>query len=216
MLNKLGFFYRLPVSRKIQYLDFLYRKVLVKVFYRLRLKSCGTGNIVQPPLFWTPECISLGSNVLIWKGCRIEGIERSGEVNFQPEIKLGDNVSLQQNCHITAAGQLSIGKNTTISFNVMINDTDHQYEQYGVNVLMQPLKYEKTFVGENCFIGAGAKIQAGTHLGKHCIVGANAVVRGQFPDYCVIVGVPGRIVKRLDSASGLWKKTNKLGEFIDE
>ena len=216
MLNKINVFFRLSLSRKIQYLDFLYHKVLVNVFYRLRLKSCGKGNIVLPPLFWTPECISLGSNVLVWRGCRIEGIESYGGAKFQPEIKFGDNVSLQQNCHITAAGELSIGRNTAILFNVMITDVDHEYEQKEVNVSMQPLKLANTFVGDNCFIGSGAKIQAGTHLGKHCIVGANAVVRGHFPDYCVIVGVPGRIVKRLDSASGLWKKTNKLGEFIDE
>lgn len=61
-----------------------------------------------------------------------------------------------------------------------------------------------------------AVIQAGTILGKQCIVGANAVVRGHFPPYCVIVGVPARIVKRYDEKSGAWKKTNSKGEFINE
>lgn len=61
-----------------------------------------------------------------------------------------------------------------------------------------------------------AVIQAGTILGKQCIVGSNAVVRGHFPDYCVIVGVPARIVKRYDDKSGVWKKTNNKGEFLDE
>ena len=73
----------------------------------------------------------------------------------------------------------------------------------------------ETKIGENCFIGYGAVIQAGTILGKQCIVGANAVVRGHFPDYCVMVGVPAKIVKRYDEKSGVWKKTDKYGNFIN-
>jgi acetyltransferase-like isoleucine patch superfamily enzyme len=49
-------------------------------------------------------------------------------------------------------------------------------------------------LGENCFIGAGAKLLAGTVLGRQCIVGANAVARGHFDDYSVITGIPGRVV----------------------
>ena len=63
-----------------------------------------------------------------------------------------------------------------------------------------------TRIGENCFIGFGACIQAGTILGKQCIVGANAVVRGSFPDYSVVVGAPARIVKQYDPITKRWEK----------
>ena len=63
-----------------------------------------------------------------------------------------------------------------------------------------------TSIGDNCFIGFGACIQAGTVLGKQCVVGANSVVRGVFPDHCVIVGAPARIVKRYDPATNRWEK----------
>ena len=59
-------------------------------------------------------------------------------------------------------------------------------------------------------------IQAGTILGKQCIVGANAVVRGEFSDYCVIAGIPAKIVKRYDLITKQWKKTDVKGNFIDE
>jgi tetrahydrodipicolinate N-succinyltransferase len=52
-------------------------------------------------------------------------------------------------------------------------------------VLYQPITMRKTSIGPNCFIGAGAKILAGTTLGRKCVVGANAVVRGDFPDFSV-------------------------------
>lgn len=39
----------------------------------------------------------------------------------------------------------------------------------------------------------------GVKLGKHCVVGTNAVVmKGQYPDYCVLVGNPAKIIKKYD------------------
>ena len=52
----------------------------------------------------------------------------------------------------------------------------------------------------------GAAIMAGTVLGKQCVVGANAVVRGTFPDFCVIVGAPARIVKKYNPDTQKWEK----------
>ena len=49
-------------------------------------------------------------------------------------------------------------------------------------------------------------ILPGTKLGKHCVVGANSVVSGEFPDYCVIVGAPARIVKHYDFEIHKWVK----------
>jgi hypothetical protein len=45
-------------------------------------------------------------------------------------------------------------------------------------------------------------------------VGTNAVVRGTFPDYCVLVGAPARIVKRYDAISGIWRRTAPDGSFL--
>lgn len=204
----------MSTSRKFQNFSFLVSRLITNTFFRWRLIRCGEGCIIQSPLFWTPEFISLGSNVFIWRGSRIEGLERYGDTLFHPHIEIGDRVSFQQSCHLIAAGHLSIGADTTISFEVFITDIDHQYEQVEMNVMYQPITVRQTRIGKFCFIGAGAKIQAGTTLGDHCVVGANAVVRGTFPDCCVIAGVPARIIKRRDAKSGVWKKTNQFGEFI--
>ena len=52
----------------------------------------------------------------------------------------------------------------------------------------------------------GVAIQAGTILGKHCIVGTNSVVRGIYPDFCVLVGSPASIVKRYNIKTKKWEK----------
>lgn len=204
----------MPPSRRRQWLAFNRDRLITTTFRKWRLRQCGVGTIVQSPLFWTPEFIELGARVLIWQGSRIEGIHEYLGTAYRPKIRLEDGVSLQQDCHIIAAGTLTIGYETTVSYGVMITDLDHQHEALGVNVLNQPITVRKTTIGSNCFIGAGARILAGTILGDHCVVGTNAVVRGSFPDACVIAGIPARIIKRFDVRCGQWLKTNAEGEFL--
>jgi acetyltransferase-like isoleucine patch superfamily enzyme len=156
--------------------------------------------------------IFIGKKVRIFPGARIEVVDKKSSIVFE------DNISIGQNLHIISGGgeELRIGKSTTFSANVFITNIDHKYDEINKYILAQPLVNLKTQIGENCFIGYGAVIQAGTILGKQCIVGANAVVRGHFPDYCVIVGIPAKIVKRYDEKSAIWRRTNSKGEFIGE
>lgn len=48
------------------------------------------------------------------------------------------------------------------------------------------------------------------------MVGANSVVRGDFPDYSVIVGAPARIVKRYDANQNRWRKSDAQGNFLSK
>lgn len=53
-------------------------------------------------------------------------------------------------------------------------------------------------VGEGTLIGAGATIIPNIKIGKWCIIGAGAVINKEIPDYSLVVGVPGRIIKHLN------------------
>ncbi|HEM5251673.1 TPA: acyltransferase, partial [Streptococcus suis] len=144
--------------------------------------------------------VSIGNRVRIYPGARME-------THNGGEIIIGDNCSIGQNFHIISdENRLIIGKNTTISSNVFITNTEHDYKEIGEHILKQRMLTSETQIGENCFIGFGASIQAGTVLGKQCIVGTNAVVRGTYPDYSVIVGVPAKAIKRYNEETGDWEK----------
>ena len=214
MIKKIVKFIKLPFSRKNQYLTMLFNKLKTSLWYKSRMLACGSNTVINNPLFWTPENISCGNNVYIWPGSRFEAVRKYKDANYSPKLIIGDRTSFQQHCHITFANKLIIGHDVTISFGVSIQDTDHEYSKIDTNILNQDLTVKRTKIGDYCFIGSGAKIQAGTILGKQCIVGTNAVVRGYFPDYCVIVGVPGRIIKRYNIDTNKWEKTDKKGDFI--
>lgn len=210
MVNKFINFLKSPFYNKINKLELFFAKVKTQLFYRIFFYKLDSNSIIKNPmLLVNVDKMSIGKNVFIRDLVRLEAVN-DGILVIQ------DGVSIEQRCHITTAGELVIGYNTTILFDIMITDIDHEYENLNLPVAQQPLRISKTYIGENCFIGSGAKIQAGTILGKHCVVGTNAVVRGSFPDYSVIIGIPARIVKRYDLEKKEWRKTDSKGEFIGE
>lgn len=145
--------------------------------------------------------IYLGNNVRIYPGMRAELVEPSAK------IIISDNVSIGQNFHVVSyKNSLEIGRNCTISANVFISNVDHDYRKLDKHILEQEMIEKNTAIGENCFIGYGAVIMPGTVLGKQCIVGANSVVKGEYPDYCVIAGIPARIVKIYNVETKMWVK----------
>lgn len=182
--------------------------VLRKIIWALRLllrkpffKKVGKYSYLGPTIALKGiKNITLGEKVRIYPGARMETYNTG-------EIVIEDNCSIGQNFHVTSSEKkLIIGKGSTILGNTFVTNIDHEYINIGVPILEQPMRVRDTIIGENCFIGFGASIQAGTKLGKQCIVGTNAVVRGEFPDYCVIVGAPARIVKKYNESTGIWEK----------
>ncbi|WP_428943476.1 acyltransferase [Pantoea sp. FN060301] len=169
------------------------------VYKILLFKKLGFISYIGRPLFFTGlRRVSAGKRFRLYPHWRIEVLQHGS-------IKIGEDVSAGQGLHLVAlATELRIGRGTVISTNVLITNSDHDYKELGVPIYKQPMINKVTKIGDNCFIGAGAKILAGTQLGNQCIVGANAVVKGNFPDFCVIAGNPARVIKRFDVESQRW------------
>lgn len=50
-------------------------------------------------------------------------------------------------------------------------------------------------VGVGTQIGIGASIIQGINIGKWCLIGAGSVVLNDIPDFSIVVGNPGRVIK---------------------
>lgn len=55
---------------------------------------------------------------------------------------------------------------------------------------------QDTVIGNDVWIGQGARILPHTQIGDGVIIGAGAVVGGVIPPYCIVAGNPGQIVRR--------------------
>lgn len=53
---------------------------------------------------------------------------------------------------------------------------------------------QSPLLGDDVFIGAGAKIIGAVRIGSHTRVGANAVVTHDVPDHCTAVGIPAHLI----------------------
>lgn len=79
------------------------------------------------------------------------------------------------------------------------------------DVYARKSRFGRIHIGDNCFIGAGAKILLDTKIGDNCIVGAGAIVRGAFQSDSVIIGNPGRIINSLSDYDS--KNRDKITSF---
>ena len=113
------------------------------------------------------------------------------------KIKIGNNVGMS-GVTIYARNSIEIGDNTLIGGNTKILDNDfHPLEiNDRNNDIKEKIKSKPIKIGKNCFIGCNAIILKGTTLGDGCIVGAGSVVSGTFDANSVIVGNPGKVVKK--------------------
>jgi serine O-acetyltransferase len=107
---------------------------------------------------------------MVWKG--VPGLDMSGTA-----IGPGLFVSHGQNTILSAE---QIGANLQV----------HQ----GVTVGWDYRGPRRPIVGDDVFIGAGAKVLGAVTIGNRARIGANAVVMCDVPDGGTVVGVPGRIV----------------------
>jgi serine O-acetyltransferase len=61
-------------------------------------------------------------------------------------------------------------------------------------------------IGDDCYIGPGAKIYGAIRIGNSCVIGANSVVNKSFDNDCVtIAGVPAKIIKHAGSDGMLFR-----------
>ena len=83
-----------------------------------------------------------------------------------------------------------INTSAVIEHEVIIGD--------GVHIAPNATILGRAQIGSNTFIGAGSVILQGVHVGADCIIGAGSIVLHDVEDHCVVVGNPGRILRRKD------------------
>jgi len=72
---------------------------------------------------------------------------------------------------------------------------------------LEVIDYRPTEVGDYVFIGANAVVLMGCKVGHHSIIGAGAVLPEgmEVPPFSLVVGVPARVVRSIESDVTAWK-----------
>ena len=146
----------------------------------------------------SPECISIGKDFYAEENLKLQAWKRYGDQVFSPEIVIGNNVSMMDNCHISCCKKIQIGDGCLFGSNVFITDNFHgngSKEQLSIPPRERLLHVKgEVIIGKNVWIGRNVCIMPGVTIGDGAIVGANAVVTKDVPAGGVAVGVPAEVI----------------------
>ena len=120
--------------------------------------------------------VRLQAGTSIWFGAVLRGD------NELIDIGAGSNIQENSVLHTDMGYPLVIGANCTIGHKAMLHGCQ---------------------IGEGTLIGMGATILNGAKIGKGCLIGACALITEgkEIPDYSLVMGSPGRVVRQLDAAA---------------
>lgn len=111
-------------------------------------------------------------------------------------ISLGEKVFIGHDVDIDASGgRVQIEKNAAIAPRAIIMNSSHTYDNLEIPMIEQDTVKSNIVIREGAWIGTGAIILPGVIIGKGAIVGAGAVVTKDVPDYAIVIGIPGKVIK---------------------
>lgn len=111
-----------------------------------------------------------------------------------PKVFIGNNTVIGRRNVITAKNRISIGNDVLIGSDVQIIDHGHGMRR-DTPIRLQKADIGFVDIGNDVWIGAGAKILMNVKIGDGAVIGANSVVLTDIPEYAIAVGSPARVVK---------------------
>jgi acetyltransferase-like isoleucine patch superfamily enzyme len=163
------------------------------------------------------ESLALGSKARISERCNI-GIDGPGrvclgagvwvaadcELETEGRIEVGDGTTIQRRSSMI--GTVTVGSGCIIAPNVFMSSGTHLFERWPhlpireqerrAETSDEPIEDLPITIGDDCWIGANVVVAPGASVGRGCVIGANSVVVGDVPPYAIVVGAPGRVVRR--------------------
>lgn len=155
-------------------------------------------------LGWSSEIIGMqhirvGNNVRILNRARIEVRDSYLGRTFTPQLLIGDNVVINDDCHIGVFNRVEIHNDVLIASKVYISDHSHGDTNY-TDMLLPPrlrpiVSKGPVIIEENVWLGEGVCILPNVRIGRNSVVGANAVVTKDIPPYSIAAGMPARVIR---------------------
>jgi acetyltransferase-like isoleucine patch superfamily enzyme len=160
-----------------------------------------------------PQCLFVGPRVGIHEYTWIYAIidDRDRKNAFSPRIEIQEGCNIGRFCQITCSNRLVFEKNVFLSEGILVTDSVHGYQDLEAPVIGQELiSLGPVIIGEGSWLGSGARLVGRVTLGRNVVVAANAVVVNKVvPPFCMVAGVPARIIKIYDEATKRWVPTDR-------
>jgi acetyltransferase-like isoleucine patch superfamily enzyme len=121
-------------------------------------------------------------------------------------LEVGKSVTILDGIRIavTMDGFIKIGDDCLFSFNVFITTSDgHAIFDVNTRKRLNPPK-NMLEIGNHVWLGHSVTVVGSSTIGSGSIVGTKTLLKGNYPNNCIIVGIPSRIIRK-DVA---WSRSN--------
>lgn len=167
-----------------------------------QFKEFGNNSGINKPLYLSGgKYITIGNNFHCDHRLRLDAIDSYNDQVFTPSIVIGNNVTIQKDCHIGAIDKIVIGDNVLMGSKIFISDHSHgdtSFSSIFLPPLARPLISKgPIYIENNVWIGEGSVILSGVTIGENSIIGANSVVTKSVIKNCIVAGNPAKIIKEL-------------------
>ncbi|EKD94496.1 MAG: acetyl transferase [uncultured bacterium] len=148
--------------------------------------------------FWAKDNVTLFSGGILNIGDSVVLAERSTIWSGESGVYIGNDFFLGIGSYISAiGGVVKIGNDVMIADHVSLYTWNHRYLMKNITFSKMGGTIEEIVIGNNCWIGTGCKILAGTKLGDNCVVAAGSVLTKKYPNNSVIAGIPAKVIKKI-------------------
>lgn len=199
LIGRIFGFLSLIIPQRLSFPWYIMKRAFVTARLKGGFNHFGKNTLLAPGVkILTPQNVSIGDNSSIMSNCIIETCVTNSK---NPELTIGDKVSIGEYSHITCTNRIVIGNGVLTGRFVLITDNSHgniTEEEADIPPLSREIHSNgPVFIGDNVWIGDKATILPNVTIGKGSIIAANAVVTKDVPEYSVVAGVPARIIKTI-------------------
>jgi len=111
------------------------------------------------------------------------------------DIVLGDHVNIGFQSEIFSGSSVQVGRYGLFAAYTYLVGGGHEFARADVPVIEQARSSKGIGLGENVWLGAGAKVLDGVTIGSNVVVGAGALVTDDLPDGVVAAGMPAKVIR---------------------
>ena len=121
-------------------------------------------------------------------------IEKGAKFGKGDKIQIGNNSGIGINSFIPNGS--IIGNDVMMGPNCYIHAHNHKYERKDIPMWHQGYtQWTPVIIEDDVWIGRDVSIMAGRHIYKGSIIAANCVLTKDFPEYSIVGGNPGKLIK---------------------
>lgn len=158
--------------------------VTALIFLLPRYKVMNAAKSLYLRIVWRA---SIGRRVVYYSGVRL----MSGR-----NLSVGDDVDFATGVLVTTDGGVSIGDRVLIGYGTRIISGNHNIPENRGRIFNGGHTRVPISIGNDVWIGASCVVLPGVTIGEGAVVAAGSVVTRDVEPFCIVAGVPARILRR--------------------